>query len=226
MSKSNPSNPLAFKSCISSLQCPSLQLLCSICSITEKNNVSWYLHEFLSTNSYLCLPYHTVLWEVQNLGSFLNLIIWYFPTIVCLLLTCQISFCSHIFCVCLLDTDNSGWCKSLSAFDSENVIKKENTKEQPHVLAIQAYIQLLYQTNIGRNVGCMLQLSLTGIKDRHQWQGTARLWQMCEGINYWNKARESGLMRVCVWLLGTIISRMCPFVLRYLWLQNNSIFLT
>lgn len=183
------------------MACLFIALLCSICSITEKNNVSWYLYEFLSTNSYLCLPYHIVLWKVQNLGSFLNLIIWYFPTTVCLLLTCQIVFCSHIFCVCLLDIENSGWCKSLSAFDSANVIKKENTKEQPHVLAIQASVQLLCQTNIGRNVGCMLQVRLTGIKDEHHWQGTTCLWQMREGVNDWNRASEWGLVRIYVLLL-------------------------
>lgn len=124
--KTNPTNPLAFKSRLSSWYCPSI---CSVCSIIEKKNIiSWYLHVFLSTNSYLGLPYHTVLWEVRNSGSFLNLIIWSFPTTVCLLLTCHISFCSHIFGGCLLDIDNSGWCKSLSTFDSENVIKGGNTK--------------------------------------------------------------------------------------------------
>lgn len=123
--KMNPTNPLAFKSQFSGWHCLSIQLLCSI---IEKQNMGRQPHVFLSTNSYLCLPYLIVLWEVRNSGSFLNLIIWSFPTTVCLLLTCQISFCSHIFGVCLLDIDNSGWCKSLSTFDSENVIKKGNTK--------------------------------------------------------------------------------------------------
>jgi hypothetical protein len=109
-------HPLTFKSWLSGLHCPSMQ---SLCSITEKTMWIDICMWFLSTNSYLCLPCLTVLWEVRNLDSFLNLIIWYFPTTVCLLLTSQISFCSHIFYVCLLDIDNNGWCKSLSPFDSE-----------------------------------------------------------------------------------------------------------
>lgn len=127
---------------------------------------------FLSTNSYLCLPYHTVLWEVRNSGSFFNLIIWSFPTAVCLLLTCQISFCSHIFGVRLLDIDNSGWCNSLSTFDSENVIKKGNTKQEPDVLVIQASAQRLCQH--WGNTACVPR-HLRAVKDQQQRQGTALL---------------------------------------------------
>lgn len=88
-----------------------------------------------------------------------------------LLLTFRISFCSHILCLCLLDIDNNGWYKSLSPIDSENVIKKENAKYQPHVLVIQATIQLLYETNIGGNMVCMLQLKLTCVKEKYKGKG-------------------------------------------------------
>lgn len=201
ISETNPSNSLAFKSWLSSLHCPDTHLLCSIRSIIGKTMGVDICMSFLSPNSYLCLPYHSALWELQNLGSFLNLIIWYFPTTACLPVTCQISFCSHLFCVCRLD-DNSGWCKSLSAFDSENVIKKENTKEQPHVLAVQASIQLLYQTNIGgesKDAGC--SASLVSKANTNSKGQTAHLWQTRKGINYWIKASSSGLRTIFVLLL-------------------------
>lgn len=126
--KPKPSNPLAFKAWLVYTVLPFSYFILFSYRKKKKNNVSWYMHMFLKYKFYLCLPYHAVLWKVANLGSLLNLIIWYFSTTVCLILTCQISFCSHIFHVCVLNIDNSGWCKSLSAFNSENVIKKENAK--------------------------------------------------------------------------------------------------
>lgn len=151
--------------------------------------MSWYLWVFKYKFLSLSAISHCIV-KSPKFRFLLHLIIWYYTTF-CLLLTCQIVFCSHIFCVCLLDIENSGWCKNISAFDSANVIK-ENTKEQPHVLAIQASVQLLCQTNIGRNVGCMLQVRLTGIKGEHHWQGTTCLCQMRERRKWLKQSKWMG----------------------------------
>lgn len=73
----------------------------------------------------------------------------------------------------LLDIDNSGWCNSLSTFDSENVIKKGNTKQEPDVRVIQASAQRLCQR--WGNTARAPRRRLRAVKDQQQQQGTALL---------------------------------------------------